>query len=103
MLSDFSLFLGDTASCLLPRTVCFSCLLAKTSDTSVDGRAVHQTAERHISAGLPGGATEGWLSADPRWSVSGSRRQALLPAFKSKTDEKEFIYSTFHSGLNYGS
>lgn len=81
-----SLFPRDMASCLLLRTACFSCLLAKTFDTSVDGPAVHKTAERHISARFPQGVTEGSVSAEPRLGVSGSRSQwNLLPVFKSKT------------------
>lgn len=70
-----SLVLRGTTSCLLMLTVCFSCWLAKTFDTSVDGAAVHKTAERHISARFPQGVTEGSVSADPCLSVSGSRRQ----------------------------
>lgn len=82
-------FPRDATSCLLMPTVCFSCLLAKPFDTSVDGPAVHKTAERHISARFPQGVTEGSVSADPCSSVSGSRRQwNLLPVKVKLRDNK---------------
>lgn len=90
-----SLFLGDVTSCLLLRTVCFSCLLAKTSDTSVDGTAVHQTAERHISARLPQGVTEGSVSADPRWSVSGKQASGKFTESKTQIMKRNSFIPSF--------
>lgn len=80
------LSLRDTTSCLSLLTICFSCLLAETFDTSVDGPTVHKTAERHISAEFPQGVTEGSISADPCLSVIGSVSEIYCLFFQKKTE-----------------